>query len=305
MGRSPAVSVVTPSYNRPARVVDAVKSVKAQTYADIEHIVVDDCSEESVADVLARSEVATDDIIIRRHAENQGTMAARNTGIGAASGEYIAFLDDDDEWHPEKIKRQVERARESGAAVIYTGVRQVADGETLSVEIPEVEGQITKDLLTGNPIKSTSTVMVRADIFDEVDGFDRRLTNLDDWEFYIRASTVAEFAGVHDALVTRHHHDAQISLDYEGARDVDVPLMKQKHGYLAETYGVKEPFYGVLEQALGSKAITVGDYRAARKHYTTALRLTHSKTSIIRLMALSGGKYTYSPAQRLHGLLTA
>lgn len=305
MGRSPAVSVVTPSYNRPNRVVDAVKSVKEQTYADVEHIVVDDCSDEPVSDVLARSDVATDDVIVRRHAENQGTMAARNTGIEATNGEYIAFLDDDDEWHPTKIERQVERARETGAAVIYTGVRQVANGETLGVEIPDVEGRITKDLLTGNPIKSTSTVMVRADIFDEVDGFDTRLTNLDDWEFYIRASTVSEFAGVHDALVTRHHHDEQISRNYEGARDVDVPLMKQKHGYLAETYGVKERFYGVLEQALGSKAIVVGDYRAARTHYTSALRLTHSKTSIVRLLALSGGRYTYSPAQRLHGLLTA
>lgn len=304
MSSSPAVSVITPSYNRPQRVVDAVESVKSQTYADIEHIIVDDCSEQPVSDVLARSEVATDDVIVRRHDENEGTMAARNTGIGAASGEYIAFLDDDDEWHPEKIARQVDRALESGAAIIYTGVQQVADGETFSVEIPEVEGQITRDLLTGNPIKSTSTVMVHSDIFDEVNGFDRRLTNLDDWEFYIRASTVASFAGVHDALVMRHHHDAQISRNYEGARDVDVPLMKRKHGDLAEMYGVRSQFYGVLEQALGSKAVSVGEYRAARKHYSRALRLTHSKTSIVRLMALSGGKYTYSPAQRLHGLLT-
>ncbi|MDB2262069.1 glycosyltransferase family A protein [Halorubrum ezzemoulense] len=291
----PTVSVVTPSYDRPEFILSAVETVKSQTYSNIEHIIVDDCSPRPVSDVLSTDQ---SDIIVHRHDTNQGANAARNTGADIASGKYISFLDDDDEWEPEKIERQVDTTKRTGAGAIYTGIKQKLDGEIIATQTPNLNGDITKDLLTGAPLNSTSTVLFRADVFDQAGTFDEELPINQDWEFYIRASTVTDFAAIPEPLVTRHHHDSQISDDYIGKRDVTVPRMLEKHLDLAARYGVDREFKSTLQFSLGATAVRSGHWRAARRHYFRSLVHSPSRTTVIRLLALLFGRWSYLPAQK-------
>ena len=102
----PKVSVVIPTHDRAHLVGRAIRSVLAQTFQDFEIIVVDDCSVDNTKEVV--QSLADSRIRYLRHEINRGGSAARNTGIGAARGEWIAFLDSDDEWLPKKLEKQLE-----------------------------------------------------------------------------------------------------------------------------------------------------------------------------------------------------
>jgi glycosyltransferase involved in cell wall biosynthesis len=102
--RSPRVSVIIPTHNRPDRLPRAVASVLNQTFRDVEIVIVDDASADDAAEVVARQDPR---IRYVRHGSPKGACGARNTGIRLARGEFVGFLDDDDEWLPEKLQRQV------------------------------------------------------------------------------------------------------------------------------------------------------------------------------------------------------
>lgn len=103
----PLVSVIIPVFNRPKALATALRSVFAQTFSDWEIIVVDDASTDESAEV-ALGIGQSGKVRVIRHERNQGPSEARNTGILAARGRYVSFLDSDDSWHPEKLRRQVE-----------------------------------------------------------------------------------------------------------------------------------------------------------------------------------------------------
>ena len=118
----PLVSVVIPTYNRGETLLRAIDSVLKQTYQNFEIIVVDDCSQENIAQLIR--DLNDNRLIFQRHSNNRGGSAARNTGIEKARGEYIAFLDSDDVWLPQKLELQLQaigdRADSSDRLVSYT-----------------------------------------------------------------------------------------------------------------------------------------------------------------------------------------
>lgn len=298
MSDDPLVSVVTPTWNRPRRILDAIRTVNRQNYPNIEHVIVDGNSDVPIDEAIAESDVTTEDsveLVLEIQSQNEGLSAARNRGIELADGEFIAFLDDDDEWHRDKLTRQVRKGQSTDAGVIYSGVEQQVNDRIIATQIPTVQGDITRDLLTGTPIKSPSTVMVRPDVADEIDGFDPRFDTYEDLDFYIRASKVTTFDGVRDVLVTRQHHESQISRDYCNKRDISVPLLREKHQALAERYGVENEFNTTLESILGASAIDAGEFRAARTHYFRAFCRSPTRATLINLLAVAGGGLTYRP----------
>ncbi|MCL2853636.1 MAG: glycosyltransferase [Defluviitaleaceae bacterium] len=160
---APTVSVIMPAFNAEATIAEGLDSVLAQTFEDWELIVVDDASTDNTAEA-ARSYAAKDSRVKLLASEtNQGVAAARNQGIQAAGGEYLAFLDSDDLWRKEKLEKQVRLMEEQGAVISFTGTAYMnSAGKMSKYVLRAVENFGYDDLLRRN-IMSCSSVMVRRD----------------------------------------------------------------------------------------------------------------------------------------------
>ena len=215
----PRVSVIIPTYNRVDILPRAVDSVLAQTARDFELIVVDDGSTDDTQALLN----AYDDPRIRSvaHGSNRGANVARNTGIGAATGTYVAFLDSDDEWHPRKLERQLavlsERSDDWVAAYCASTIRtrgtlghvEMLGARVLSIARPagrreggeELIGEVLADNIQPG---AGSTLLVRTDVARQIGGFDESLDRFQDPEFVLRILAVGKLAYVDEPLVIRH-----------------------------------------------------------------------------------------------------
>lgn len=225
MNVSPIVSVIITTYNRPDLLPRAINSVLNQTFDNLECIVVDDCSPGSETKTLVQS---VDDERLRyiRHDKNRGVSAARNTGIERSQGEYIAFLDDDDEWLPTKIQKQISVFDDlsDSYAIVYCWMDYYSDNQDEIIEKyrPKLEGNIFPKTLDGQPIGSTSTLVVRKDIAEEFDGFDESLPRGVDGDFIRRVSQEYKVDYVPEALVRyyiEHGHKRITRDDAEGIRN--------------------------------------------------------------------------------------
>jgi glycosyltransferase involved in cell wall biosynthesis len=216
------VSVVLPTFNRAHLVGRAIASVLAQTAEDLELLVADDGSNDGTADVLA----AVRDPRIRRLRldVNGGVSRARNAAIAVAGGAWVAFLDDDNEWAPTYLARQLALAvSRRDAGVVYCRARRHDDRTNRDVGIAPVvarERAVFCDVVNGwNP--PVSCTMVRRSTLVAAGGFDERLRVAEDLDLWLRLAQATCIAGTPDTLVVRHERTgAQLSANarwYEGA----------------------------------------------------------------------------------------
>lgn len=133
-----SVSIIMPMFNSGRFIERAIQSVTEQTYDDWELLVVDDCSSDDSVDVVKRLVASERRITVTSLKANGGAAVARNAGIEASSGRYIAFLDSDDRWEPLKLEKQVNFMEERNIAFSHTGFKRVdwASGDTLSHYLP-------------------------------------------------------------------------------------------------------------------------------------------------------------------------
>jgi len=240
--RTPLVSVIIPTYNRPDRLVQSLESVADQTYETLEIIVVDDASEMPAEEAVAslRDRIPYD-LAVYRHGENRGANAARNTGLREASGEFVAFLDDDDEWSPSKVARQVEAFQGASAdtGLVYTSIRIVdEDGMVIRTTDASVEGVMTKQLLCKNTIGSFSCVMVRFAAVDDAGLLDETFPSWQDLDWYIRISENWRIQAITDPLVTNHTGGYErITSDTAALIQKTYPRFIAKHRPRAAAYG--------------------------------------------------------------------
>ncbi len=156
------VSVVMPAYNATATLEASMRSALAQTHADVELLVVDDCSTDGTWDVVQRLAAEDPRVVPIRQPRNAGVAAARNAGIEAATGRYIAFLDSDDRWYPDKLAIQLAAMRTEGAAVGYAAYERVdAAGRVLSRVRPPPRAGYAR-MLKGNCIGNLTGIYDRA-----------------------------------------------------------------------------------------------------------------------------------------------
>ena len=176
-----------------------------QTYKEWELILVDDASSDETAQVVKR--LSDPRITYIRHAQNRGAASARNTGIYRACGSYVAFLDSDDEWLPEKLAKDISalESRDGNVGLVYSGETLFdIEGRLLQTVIPRVEGSIFPDLLKSDFINSCSKVTVRSLVLRMVGGFDESLRTQQDWELWLRVAKRFEVVCVPESLVKRH-----------------------------------------------------------------------------------------------------
>ena len=148
------VSVVMPAWNAAGTIARSIESVLGQRHAQFELLVVDDASTDATAQLVDGYAMADARVRLIRQPANGGVAAARNTGIAAARGEYVAFLDSDDWWHPAKLERQLAQMRRENAQVSYCSYQRVAeDGRVLSLVVPPREvthAQMLRSNFIGN-----------------------------------------------------------------------------------------------------------------------------------------------------------
>lgn len=298
----PLVSVIVPTFNRPDSLRAAAESVNAQTYASIQLIVVDDSTTPTETALKGLDLDAIAEIHFIRSANPQGAAAARNRGIAAADGTYVAFLDDDDRWESEKIEKQVAafEAAAPDVGVVYTGQRYVDEaGHTTTIRTPTTQGWVTEQLLAGAPLAPFSTVMVRASAIADAGTIDERFPIWEDREWYFRLSTVCQFVTVPEPLVIRRMGDhGQLSSDFARIRDVSYPLFLDTHAPLAASYGRERAFEASMARMLAVAALDTGHYADARHASIRAIRAEPTNTTAWVYLVLSlGGRVTYRLAQ--------
>lgn len=267
----PVVSVVIPTFNRSHVLGRCLRSVLAQTYGDFEVIVVDDGSEDDTAALVGA--ISDDRIVYIKHPHNLGQGAARNTGIQAARGRYIAFQDSDDEWLPNKLERQVKvfEAASEKVGVVYTGRWVEGENGRRHVPAPKVErreGNIRASLLRGGFITS-QTVMVRTESVRHVHGFDERLRHLEDWDLWIRLSREVEFQYISEPLVILHGSADGASFNQQAlAQSLETILGKHSQAFTSAGRKVLAMQYYYL----GSVLWRNGDARRGKAYMRRAAR---------------------------------
>jgi glycosyltransferase involved in cell wall biosynthesis len=181
---SSEISVVIPTYNRAHSILRALESVFSQTLVPGEIIVVDDASSDDTAQVLAPY---ADRIRIVRHETNAGASAARNTGIAAAKGAWVAFLDSDDAWRPEKLARQLAFMTEHGTNVCCTNCALIwPDGQVEPAYRPYPPRMEIGHYVWGCFTCPGSTLIARRDLITAVGGYDLRYPRYEDWDLFLR-----------------------------------------------------------------------------------------------------------------------
>jgi glycosyltransferase involved in cell wall biosynthesis len=207
----PKVSVIIPTHNRAEFLCSAVTSVLNQTFQDFEIVIVDDASKDHTREVIANFNDTRIKVI--HNQMSKGDAGSRNIGIMNSNCEYIAFLDDDDEWLPEKLKIQAclldNSPKNFGGVCTDHFMIEEMGGRTLFISNPE-----NNDLSKGNFI-TTSSVLLRRECFEQCGLFDENMPTSSDCDMWIRISRKFSFEIIKTPLVKYRIHENRLTLNYE------------------------------------------------------------------------------------------
>lgn len=193
------VSVITPVYNAGSVIGKTLESIFNQTYKNIEIVLVDDCSSDNSQQVIEEYAKNHPEIVYYRQPTNQGAGAARNKALEIARGQYVAFLDADDLWYPEKTEKQINLLKKKDGAFSYTAIEMIdSDGKVVKKK-RKVKEQITYKFLLKNTMIATSTVIIdRKKLGDFRMPLRRGGQDYATWLMLLRGGTIAY--GINEAL---------------------------------------------------------------------------------------------------------
>jgi glycosyltransferase involved in cell wall biosynthesis len=307
---NPTVSVIVPVYDGERYVRDALMSVLAQEgFDDFEIIVIDDGSTDGSAAIVT----SIDDPRIRfSRQENRGIGATRNVGIRKSRGRFIAFLDQDDLWHPTKLAVQIPliEARPEAGLVHCMAARIDAEGRTLHpgprIDLDRMNGDVREGMLVMNLVPGTAGVVVRRTCFDELGLFDEAFSGADDWEMWARIASRYEFRYTPEALCSLRLHGANTSLDVDRmkrdslavqAKLFDDPAMVR--GFSKGTVRrLRRRSTARIHHFVATWLLRNGRTREARRELGTALRLHPTRLRHLVLYAFSAIGWIPGPIRR-------
>ena len=269
----PLVTAIITTYKRPVEIIKrAVYSVINQTYHNWELFVVNDYPEDCILS-SAIDDMLNDFEDSRIHyvcmEKNSGACAARNRGIGLSSGDYIALLDDDDEWCPDKITMQLEAFNNENVGLVYSPFYNITDTN----KKPQIlargtsSGNVFNQMIYKNIAGGCSMTMFSRKAIDDCGMFDERMLSSQDYDLYIRISEKYEFAYVAKPLVYRYLLEESITKNSEKQkRGWDLFTEKYQRIYLEH----KDAYSYRINRHV-SELIENGDFRQAIHYYRIAL----------------------------------
>jgi hypothetical protein len=293
------VTVVIPTRNRWHFLERTLGSALRQDGVALEVIVVDDGSTDETPGRLAKE--PDERVRVIRHEASRGVATARNAAIEEARGEWLAFLDDDDLWSPEKLRVQIEAARAHDADWAYSSAVIVDEHLTVRdlIEAPPPERMIER-VLPYNPIPAgASNVVARRDVVREVGGYDEGFSQLADWDMWIRLAAAGRAAACAAPLIAYVQHSGAMLLADRRGVVTEFERLAEKHRALAEEHGASFDRAGLVgwiawaDSRAGRRTRAAAGYlRAAfiyARHgvrWATRANLTHAAN------ALRGGVLT-------------
>lgn len=239
------VSVIIPSYNSARYLEKAINSVLFQTYPYVEIIVIDDGSVDNTYEALLPYKGR----IRYRHKENGGPASARNLGLNLAKGEYIAFLDADDYWLPEKLKIQIDFMRSNPGIDLVHANSWIDDGNSelypIFVHDKPPSGEIFQQLFLSNHI-CILTVVVRHECMNQ-NRFDERngLIGCEDYELWLRISLNHKIAYVDETVAVYRIHNTNISSEI---KNIKGQLLILENIYLPQKKEIDKIFPGIIKE---------------------------------------------------------
>ncbi len=255
----PCVSIILPTYNCAGFLPDSIGSILLQTYDSYEIIVVDDGSTDNTREVLKPFMQRIQYIHL---VKNKGLPAARNTGIRAARGEYLAFIDADDLWLPEKLQTDIAYLnKHPDVGMVYSKHLNVdVNGRALNggtkKRLPS--GNIFTQLFSEQNFIIPSSVVVRREVFNMTGLFDEQLFNCQDWDMWLRIAFFSKIAGINKTLIKYRHNPHSLSKNRDS-------VLKYQKAVIDKTYnqfkdkkgGISEKLY---KKRLASHYAKVGRY---------------------------------------------
>lgn len=284
----PLVSVVIPTHNRKSLVVRAVNSVLAQSYQNLECIVVDDASNDGTMEELRK--IDDPRLKLLRNEESRHASATRNVGIANSSGEYVAFLDDDDEWMPSKLRRQMDLFNTCPAQVglIYCWLDYYdGEGRLSKHHHPKLQGAIFGDVFDEQRIGNCSTLVVRRAVIEKVGGFDEALPRGNDGDFIRRVCHDYHADYVPEVLVRCHidHGFERITaVDRKGMLNAINSHTVKLNKFRADIPRYPEQAANIFSQ-LGEAYLQLGELRGAAYWYGKAFLKRPFSISMHRRLA--------------------
>lgn len=267
----PEVSIIIPTRDRTAYLSRAIASVLAQTFADWELIIIDDCISGDAHSAIEGFKDAR--IRCQRNLLCHGAATARNSGIDLARGKFIAFLDDDDTWHPTKLEKQLAKFRNGPPALglVYCGLRWVSEtGDVLRIWRPKARGDVFRDLLISNVVGTPSSVIIKREVILSAGAFDPEIIQAEDYEAWIRWAKVCEFDYVEEPLVNYMAHSSNITLKRTAVQYTKL-FERIRTELQSQPQWVKRRAISAQSVLLASMYLQQGHWRAARREYWNAL----------------------------------
>ena len=303
----PLVSIVLPTYKRADRLKGTIDSVMNQTYANWELVVVDD---NGLSDPVSRK---TREIIenyrgLNRvafvgHEVNKGACAARNTGIAHARGEFVAFLDDDDTWAPNKLELQLAAFQaDPGLGFVFCDLLCVDSTDNTRKLVKYGFGRETlfRDLLRNGAGICTSALVIRRDLLESIGGFDASLPSYQDYDLLLRLALRSRGVAVEEPLLCYNVSQDGISRNYE-SKFIGKKLILEKY---LEHFSARDlsRYFAFHLGVLADYAVLHGRRWTAVKYYTLSIsKWPASIPPYAKLLAtLVGGQWLYKRASSMY-----
>jgi len=230
------VSVIIPVYNRANTLSIAIESVLAQTFKDFEIIVIDDYSTDNSASIATNFP----QVRMIRHESNKGAAAARNTGINTSRGKYVAFLDSDDLWLPEKLQIQINYLENNiGMAVCVSAYHLFLPKQKPTLFIPSSPVNWKKHLLMGCNLGPGSTLVARRECFQRIGLFDVGLPRYEDWDWLIRLVEFVPITVINRPLANVFRYGIPTARSIEIGNKIFLEKHKQSFTSFGFWYGQK------------------------------------------------------------------
>lgn len=298
------ISIVIPTHNRVNLLEKAVNSVINQNYNNFEIIIVDDASTDDTETRIKR--FCSDKITYIRVDKSKGGNYARNLGIEKSKGQYIAFLDDDDEWMPTKLQEQMLIFdKDESIGLVYTGAEVIYTANNSKYNIiPTKKGDLSEDILAFNYIGTTSSVMARKGIIDQAGRFDIEMPALQDYDLWIRICQITKIDFVKKPLIKYYFHTNSNQITNSILKNQQaIEIIDKKYNNLITQLSKKKQNKRLCQRynAAGKKKLRSGEKKEAREFF---IRSFKSRPNCMSIKLYLASFFDFYILVRLKGLFS-